>query len=318
MLLAVSLLAAGALVLYVGAEVAVRGATWFARAAGIPAFVLGALLFGIDLEGLGAAVVAAGRGDTAISGGGVFGTVLFLFTAAFGIALVIGRRPVPAPSAAMIVAPAAGVAAAALVIADQFVSRIEAILLLILYGAYVALVLWEGAEPEEGLEEEGPGGSPPADEAPTRAGPRRGPALTAALIGLGILTMGAAVLVAGGSRIVQLTGLAGGFVGAAVIGALTSLDEVLLEVLPIRRGAPDLATGNLFGTLAAFSTGVLGLAGLIRPLALDGGVGLAFLAAAVVYALVATVFLLRGQAGWLLGVVVLVLYAGWLVFAANT
>lgn len=323
MLLALALLGAGALVLYVGAELAVRGATWFMRAAGVPAFVLGALLFGIDLEGLGTALTASGRGETAIAGGEAFGTVLFLFTAAFGAALVVARRPIPAPSPVMLAAPAAGVAAAALVIADRTVTRLEALLLLLLYAAYVSLVLWEGLQDEAEPEVEppppgapGPSGAPPPD-APPSEGPRRAPALVVTLVGLGLLTAGAFLLVAGGARVADRTALASGFVGAAILGVLTSLDEVLLEILPVRRGVPDLATGNLFGTLAAFTTGVLGLAGLIRPLTLDGGVSLAFLALAFVYAVVAGVFFARGRAGWVLGVFVLVFYAAWLVVAAT-
>jgi len=92
---------------------------------------------------------------------------------------------------------------------------------------------------------------------------------------------------------------------------------VLLEVLPIRRGMPELATGNLFGTLAAFTTGVLGLAALVRPLVVDSAAASAFIAATVLYAIVATVFLARGRAGKLTGVTVLLAYALWIVWASG-
>ena len=65
--------------------------------------------------------------------------------------------------------------------------------------------------------------------------------------------------------ILDRTTLSAGYVGAAIIGALASADELLLEVLPVRRGTPELATGNLFGTLAAFTSGALGLAALSTP-----------------------------------------------------
>src|SRR5919106_5987770 len=98
MLLAVVLLAVGGGVLYVGAEAAVRGGSGLARALGVSAFVVGALLFGVDLEGLGTAMVASARGDTAIAAGEIFGTVLFPLTAAFGAALLAPRAPVPPPT----------------------------------------------------------------------------------------------------------------------------------------------------------------------------------------------------------------------------
>jgi cation:H+ antiporter len=133
---------------------------------------------------------------------------------------------------------------------------------------------------------------------------------------LALLFVGATVLVAGGSRLVELTTLSAGFVGAAVLGLLVSLDEVLLEVLPVRRGEPGLATGNLFGTLAAFTTGVPGAAALIRPLVLDGATAAAFLAVALLYFLVGTSFLARGKAGRLVGATVLIVYAAWLALTS--
>jgi cation:H+ antiporter len=309
MLLALGLLVGGAVLVYLGAEAAVRGAAGFARAVGIPMFALGALLFGIDLEGLGTAVVASAGGQPSIAAGEIFGTILFLYSAAFGAALLLSRKPVASPPPSMVVTPAAALVVAAFAITDQFVDRLEAGLLMLLFAAYVALVVQHGRLARARAERMGH----EAAEAP------RGRWLLAGLTvgGMALLFVGATVLVDGGIRLLAATGLSAGFVGAAVIGVLVSLDEVLLEVLPIRRGAPDLATGNLFGTLAAFCSGVLGVAALVRPMAIDSAAGLAFLGAAGLYAIVATVFLARGR-GWRgLGVTVLAAYAVWLVAGAS-
>ena len=309
MLLAVLMLIAGGAVLLVGAEAAIRGATRFAVAVGVSAFVLGALLFGIDIEGLSAALLASSRGQSAIAAGEAFGTVVFLFGVGFGVALLIAKRPVPAPSVQMILAPALPVAACSLTVYDQYVSRAEGGLLIAMYAGYVLAVVAEGralrARSEE-LQKE-------AQEV-------RGGALRASVIGaLGLLAVygGAWLLVEGAVRILARTGLAGGFVGAALVGTLASLDEVLLETIPIRRGSPELATGNLFGTVAAFTTAVIGLAALIRPLLLDSAAAVALLATAILYCLVAVVFLVRGSAWRVTGAVVLALYVAWLVYSAT-
>jgi cation:H+ antiporter len=304
MLLAVVLLAAGAGVLYVGAEAAVRGASRLTRTLGVPAFAVGALLFGVDLEGLGAAVVAAGRGETALATGEIFGTVLFLFSAAFGAALLLAREPVPAPDRTMVLAPGLHLVACAFAVSDRYVARLEGVLLIVFYLAYVGLVIRTGRDGAAGDEDE-------------RDAAGRGSPLL--LTGGGLLAVagGAVLLVAGGARLVTEAGLQAGFVGAAVLGILVSLDEVLLEVLPVRRGAPELATGNLFGTLAAFTTGVLGLAAVVRPIVIDAPGSVAFIGVAVLYAVVATVFVVRGRAGRLLGGFVLATYGGWLVWAAS-
>jgi cation:H+ antiporter len=309
MLPALGLLIGGAALVYVGAEAAVRGAAGFARSVGIPMFALGALLFGIDLEGLATAVVASARGQPSIAAGEIFGTILFLYSAAFGAALLLSREPVASPPPSMVVTPAAALVVAAFAITDQFVDRLEAGLLILLFAAYVALVVQQGRPARaraERIEEE-------AAEAPGG----RWLLLGLALGGLALLYLGATVLVDGGTRLLAATRLSAGFVGAAVIGVLVSLDEVLLEVLPIRRGTPDLATGNLFGTVAAFCSGVLGVAALVRPMAIDSAAGLAFLGAAVLYAIVATVFLARGRAWRGVGVTVLALYAVWLLAGAS-
>jgi cation:H+ antiporter len=306
MSLTLAFLAAGALLLYVGAESAVRGATGLSRTLRIPAFALGALLFGVDFEGLGAAVVAAGRGQTEIAAGESFGTILFLFSVALGAALLMARSPVPSPSPAMVALPALPVVACAIAISDRFVARWEGALLVMIYGAYVVLVILRGNG--AGVREE----AGTSLEAPTRW---TGPALRTGG-GLALVYLGATLLVTGGSRLVDVTTLSAGFVGAAVVGILVSLDEVLLEILPIRRGQPELATGNLFGTLAAFTTGVPGVAALVRPLVLDGAAATAFLAAALLYFVVGTAFLARGRAGRLVGGTVLVIYAAWLALTS--
>ena len=307
MLVAISLLVAGAAVLTVGAEAAIRGAGRLAKARRISPFLLGALLFGVDVESVGAALIAAGRGQTALAAGEAFGTVVFLFSAAFGVALLLSPRPIESPSIQMVLLPAVTLLAGAAALADRVVSRPEGGALIGAYGIYLGIVIVDGrgaqARAEEIVRE--------AEEGP------RVPPPVLLVGGLALVYAGASVLVNGGVRLLSMSGLAAGFVGAAIIGALASLDEVFLEVLPVRRGIPELATGNLLGTVAAFSTGVLGLAALVRPLEVDGAGATAFLAAAALYTVVATTFLARGRAGKVVGVAILALYGLWLGFASR-
>jgi cation:H+ antiporter len=308
MLAALGLLVVGAAVLYAGAEAAIRGGAGLARAMRIRPFVLGALLFGIDLESMGAAVAASARGQTALSVGEIVGTVLFLYGAAFSAALLLSRSPVPSPPPILVLAPGLHLVAGAFALADRYVSRAEGVLLLLAYVAYVGLLLRTGRYPAGAAE----------IEREAERVPHSGLRSTLFTIGgLVLVTAGAAVLVAGGSRFVMASGLAAGFVGAAVLGVLVSLDEVLLEVLPIRRGTPELATGNLFGTLPAFAAGILGLAALVRPLDADSAAATGYLAMALLYAVVATVFMARGRAGRWLGGFLLLCYATWLAVAST-
>ena len=241
---AVLLLLGGAAVLTAGAEAAIRGAGRLALDRGLSPFLLGALLFGVDVESLGAALIAAGRGQTSIAAGEAFGTIVFLFSAAFGAALLLSRRPIESPAPNMVLLPAAALAIGAVALSDSVVTRPEGFALVAVYVLYVNLVVRESRAARVAAER---------IEREAREGPGL-PIPVLLVAGLALVYLGATVLVSGGVRILHRTSLSAGFVGAAVIGALASADEVLLEVLPVRRGMPDLATGNLFGTVAAFST----------------------------------------------------------------
>ena len=153
MLVAISLLVAGAAVLTVGAEAAIRGAGRLAKARRISPFLLGALLFGVDVESVGAALIAAGRGQTALAAGEAFGTVVFLFSAAFGAALLLSPRPIESPSIQMVLLPAVTLLAGAAALADRVVSRPEGGALIGVYGIYLGIVIIDGRGAQARAEE---------------------------------------------------------------------------------------------------------------------------------------------------------------------
>lgn len=75
--------------------------------------------------------------------------------------------------------------------------------------------------------------------------------LPIAAVALGIAAV--AIMVAGprmvrlADRIADVTGLGEAFVGAVLVGAATSLPDILATTLPAARGLPDLAVGNALG-----------------------------------------------------------------------
>jgi cation:H+ antiporter len=70
---------------------------------------------------------------------------------------------------------------------------------------------------------------------------------------LGLVLAAAAVMIAGprmvrvADRLADVTGLGEAFVGAVLVGAATSLPDILATVLPAARGLPELAVGNALG-----------------------------------------------------------------------
>jgi cation:H+ antiporter len=68
-----------------------------------------------------------------------------------------------------------------------------------------------------------------------------------------LVVAGGAIMVAGprmvrlADRLADVTGLGEAFVGAVLVGAATSLPDILATVLPAARGLPELAIGNALG-----------------------------------------------------------------------
>lgn len=88
------------------------------------------------------------------------------------------------------------------------------------------------------------------------------PPLWKGLVGFGVATAVLVLvvpwLVRSSVTVAEITGLGTGFVGAAVLGAITSLPELVAILAATRIGAFDLAVGNLFGS-NVFNMFALGL-----------------------------------------------------------
>ncbi len=306
----VLLLLAGAAVLTIGSEAAVRGGVRLAMGRGVSPFFLGVALFGVDIGALAVFLVANGKGQQAIGAGAAFGSIAFVTSIALGVALLVSKRPVTAPPPAAILLPIGALVIGSLAVEDLQITRTEGIVLVAAYAVYVSIL---ARAPREGSLQAARGEdlARAATDAPVRS-----PAWLLAATGVAVAYVGANLLVNGGVELLKSNGsLAEGFVGAAVVGSLTSAHCVLPQIRAVRTGEPSIALATLFGTVTAFTTGALGLAALIRPLVLDSSAAVAYIAASVPYCLLATVLLARGRAGRVTGAAMIVLYGGWLAIA---
>lgn len=85
--------------------------------------------------------------------------------------------------------------------------------------------------------------------------------------GLAVLTLGADRLVAGASRLAVLAGISPLVVGLTVVAYGTSTPELVVSVKAGLAGNPDLALGNVVGSNVFNVLFILGVAGLVAPLA---------------------------------------------------
>ena len=88
-------------------------------------------------------------------------------------------------------------------------------------------------------------------------------------LGLGILVIGADVLVRGASRLATSFGVSPLVVGLTVVAFGTSAPEMAVSVGSTLSGSPDLAIGNVVGSNIANVLLILGISALITPLLVD-------------------------------------------------
>lgn len=142
--------------------------------------------------------------------------------------------------------------------------------------------------------------------------------LTATLLtigGLFALVLGGEVLVKGAVGIARKAQLSPLVIGVVIVGLGTSMPELVTSVEAVLMDTPDLAWGNIVGSNIANVLLILGAAALVAPIALPGGRFLRDPLCGLV-ASFALLFLALGEVGnAVAGVVMLVLLAGFLVYA---
>ncbi len=255
-------LLAGLVLLVAGAEALVRGAGSLAGRFGLSPLVIGLTVVAIGTSSPEIAVSLqgawSGQGDVTVGnvvGSNIFNTLAILGASALVAPLVVDSRVVRLDVPVMILATG-GVFAMA---ADGRFGRIDGTILTAGAVAYLASSIWrsrrESAAAAEGDE------TRPA-EAP---GPGPWPAAVMTLGGLAILVLGANWFVDGAVSLATAADIDPLVVSLTVVAAGTSLPELATSALAARRGARDIAVGNVVGSNLFNLLGVLGLSALVSP-----------------------------------------------------
>lgn len=90
------------------------------------------------------------------------------------------------------------------------------------------------------------------------------------LVGLTGLAIGGELLVRGAVGIAQKLGVSTLFTGLVIVGAATSMPEMVASVQAALAGSPAIAWGNVVGSNIANSLLILGLTALVAPIAVSG------------------------------------------------
>ena len=257
----------GLVLLTVGAEALVRGASSLARAVGISPLVVGltVVAYGTSAPELAVGVQAglAGQGDIAVGnvvGSNIFNVLFILGLSALITPLVVAQQLVRREVPLMI-----GVSIALVVmVLDGVLGRIEGLLLAAGAVGYTVFAVRESRRESRAIREEYAkefGGNGPARATPAHLALQVG----LLLAGLAMLVFGAQQLVEGAVTIARTLGVSELVIGLTIVAAGTSLPEVATSVMAAIRGERDIAVGNVVGSNIFNILLILGVTGAIAP-----------------------------------------------------
>ncbi len=260
------LLIGGLLVLSIGAELLLRGATQMAGLLRISPLVVGltVVAFGTSAPEFAVSVGAAVTGRADIALGNVVGSNIFNVLAVLGISALIAPLAVNSKliriDVPVMIATALLVWGAAL---DGHLSRVEGAV------AFLGLLAYTGFLVIGSRAEQGRTAVVDREVAPETPAPNRllsgVLSLVLFVVGLGLLIAGSDWFVEGAVQLARLLGLSELVIGLTIIAAGTSLPELATSVWAAARGERDISVGNIIGSNVFNALGVLGAAGALSP-----------------------------------------------------
>jgi cation:H+ antiporter len=258
MLLGVVLLGAGIALVLWGAERFTDGAIGTALRLSVSPFYVGTVVSGFEPENLVTGGAAALGGLPQVALGTVIGAAIFMLTAGLGVALLLVPMEVNIPGAGGGAMLLCLVPFAFTLWSGSTVSRPEGALLV---AVALGLMVW--------LYRRSPAFLRAMSPEQLAAVPSWSRAVGLLILGLVVIVIGAELVVQGAKMVLRTLPISEVFLGMTVVALGESLEETARMVAPARRGHPELAWGNVVGTVIILLALNLGVITLIRPLAAD-------------------------------------------------
>ena len=261
MFLQISYIIAGIVLVLWGADRLTDGAVALAERMSIPQMVIGLTIVAVGTSApeFCVSLVSALKGTADLAVGNVVGSNIFNTLLITGVAAMVApmtvlpstvRKDVP-------VAVAASFLLAAMVLVDGRLSRLDAALLAVGLVAFMWLTL-RGAR----------GGASEEPTAPKGYGV--GKAVLLLVTGLACLVLGSNLFVDGATSVAGALGVSQAVIGLTVVAGGTSLPELATSVVAARKGNSGIAIGNVLGSNVMNILLILGVAGLVCPMHVQG------------------------------------------------
>ena len=261
----------GLVVVVLGAEMLLRGATRIATLLRISPIVIGLTVVSVGTSApeLAVGLTAAHEGKGPLAVGNIAGTNIVNILLILGLSAAIRPLPTRSLSVRLDVPVMIATAVALLVMAmDGVLTRAEGLGLLLAAVVYtVALVQLSRQEaPDTRLAFR----DALAAQAPPRVNLPTGAAAWAwngalLLVGMALAVLGAELLVAGAVELAKAYGVSDAFIGLSIVAIGTSAPELVTTMISTLRNDRDVAIGNLIGSSIYNVLVILGLTMVAAP-----------------------------------------------------
>ncbi len=276
MLLQIVYIVIGVVLVLWGADRLTDGAVGIATRLNIPQIVIGLTIvaMGTSMPEFCVSLVSALKGTADLAVGNVVGSNVFNALLIVGVTALVAPMTILRQTVRKDI-PFALVASMLLVLMcfDGTLSRIDALVLLALFGFFMYVTLQAGlsakkADKQDASDEPSQAASDEAAEAQAPMSWLR--ASLFIIIGLGCLIGGSNLFVGGATAVATELGISDAVVGLTVVAMGTSLPELATSVVAARKGNSGIAIGNALGSNVFNILLILGLTGAITPLTLQG------------------------------------------------
>ena len=246
-----------------GADFIIKESERIALHFDISHFVIGATLiaFGTSLPEMAASMVASYHGKSDMAVANVVGSVVFNITLVLGVVFMIAKAMKPERDlfnidSAWTIVP---VVIFFIMIQDGEIGRFDGMLFLLMMVSYL-LFLFNSSKDE--LEGE-------IDEELVREKFNWGKSIALLTVGFVLTIGGANFVVESGTNIAHALGVSEWIIGLFLISLGTSLPELVVSLVAVKKGNAEMSIGNIIGSNVANFSMVLGGASLINPLTVD-------------------------------------------------
>ena len=245
-----------------GADFIIKDAERIALHFNIPHFVIGATLIGLgtSLPEMAASMMASADGKSEMAIANVIGSVTFNITLVLGLVFLIAKNMTPKrdlfrlDSAWIIMPPLMFI----LMTLDGEISRFDGVLFLLMMAGYLFFLFTESSEELE------------LDIEDDKEKFNWGKSIVMLGIGFVLTVVGANYVVESGSNIARMFEVSEWIIGLFLIALGTSLPELVVSLVAIKKGNADMSVGNIIGSNVANFSMVLGGASMINPLSMAG------------------------------------------------